>query len=160
MFAHAPKKPWRSIQAALPHGHVARMKSTDYKCIWAGACHAIAMKIQDNEHTSQLESQGIFSAVVHAGTTCINKASVTAASDGMSGIPVSYSPNFHAQIYVAVDTRPCSLDLSRDDWWAMNPSYHTVRKDPNWVRKEHAQDPTERKKHDPTQRIRKKQDPA
>ena len=110
------------------------------------------MRIPNNGLTSrlELESQGIVTAVEHMGTSCINNTYET--GDGASAIPVPYSPSFLAQIYVAVDTRPCSLDLSRDDCWTMNPSYHTTRKDPN--RKKH--DPAHRNARDPAQESSRK----
>ena len=93
------------------------MSHSDYA--WAGECHAVAIGIQDNELASKLESQCISSVVKQAGTTCINKNSTN--GDSTSGIPLSYSLDYDAQVYVAMDTQPCSRDLSRDDWWVQNP---------------------------------------
>ena len=138
------KNPGCPVEVGVSHNRVARMKPFDYS--WAGECHAVAMGIQDNEQASKLESRVIISAVEHDGTTRINISSTKGdGSHGTSGIPLSYSrsPDYDAQIYVAADTRPCSRDLGHDGWWALNPSFHMAKRDPNWVRKQ--RDPTKRR---------------
>ena len=144
------------VKVGVSYNPVYRMKSSDYSS-WAGVCHVVAAGVQDNKHASQLESRGIVTAIAHAGTVAINQNSV--GDDSKPGVPISYSPNFTARIYVAVDIRPCSLGSSRDDWLAMNPTHHMRKKDPNWVRKQSKQqDPTVQKTQDPTER--KQQDPT
>ena len=115
------------VKVGVSHNPKKRMKLVHYNCV----CHVVAEGIQGNVHASKLESRGIVMA--HAGTACINRNSV--ANDGRSGISFDYSPAFTAQVYVAVDIRPCSQGSSRDDHHRINPSHHNRRKDPGWVRK-------------------------
>ena len=93
------------VKVGVSNNAMKRMTHTSYRS-WAGLCYVVATGLEDNAHASKLESRGIVTVMEHAGTACINRNSV--ADDGRSGIGFDYSSTFTAQIYVAVDIRPCS----------------------------------------------------